>query len=115
MGGGAGAALTAATRARARTQMFLTVEHSVAGGCASANSSYKDAKLAQKLSQLQPLTAVFHFSPECMANLHLPDQPNTFLASDGMRHPGVIVDGGAHWIRPLRILMGEISRGRVCH
>ena len=42
--------------------------------------SEKDAKLAQKLGQLQPFVAVF--LQECMANLHLLGQPNTFLAAD---------------------------------
>jgi hypothetical protein len=41
-----------------------------------------DAKLAQKLGQLQPFLAFssLFFPQECVANLHLVGQPNTFLA-----------------------------------
>jgi hypothetical protein len=55
------------------------------GSAPSSASSYtcrgpseKDAKLAQKLGQLQPFPALF--PRECMANLHILGQPNTFLA-----------------------------------
>ena len=44
-----------------------------------APRSEKDAKLAQKLGQLQPFIAVL--PQECMANLHLLRHPNTFLAT----------------------------------
>jgi hypothetical protein len=40
----------------------------------------KAAASAQKLGQLQPFVAVF--PQECMANLHILGQPNTFLAAD---------------------------------
>jgi hypothetical protein len=53
--------------------------------CTDNRSSKKDAKLAQKLGQLQPFIAVF--PQECMANLHLLGQPNTFLASGKYRGP----------------------------
>ena len=43
-----------------------------------ALGSEKATKLAQKLGQLQPFVAVF--LQECMANLHLFGQPNSFLA-----------------------------------
>ena len=52
-----------------------------------ARASEKDAELAQKLGQLQPFLAVF--SQECMANLHLLGQPNTFRAARP-RSPGCI-------------------------
>ena len=45
----------------------------------AAATSENDAKLAQKLRQIQPFIAVF--SPECMANLHILGQPNSFLAT----------------------------------
>ena len=44
---------------------------------ALAIGSEKDAKLAQNLGQLQRFIAVL--PQECMANLHLLGQPNTFL------------------------------------
>ena len=47
----------------------------------SGHASEKDAKLAQKLGQLQPFIAVF--PQECMRHLHLLGQPNTFFARDG--------------------------------
>ena len=51
----------------------------MAGGRAELGASEKDAKLAQKLGQLQPFVAVF--LQECMANLHLLGQPNSFFAA----------------------------------
>ena len=45
----------------------------------------KDAKLAQKMGQLQPFITVF--SRENMANLHLLGQPDTSLAK-GCGEPG---------------------------
>jgi hypothetical protein len=46
----------------------------------------KDAKLAQKLGQLQPFIAVY--PQECMGQLASFDQPNTFLAA-GRGEPGL--------------------------
>ena len=52
-------------------------------------ASEKDAKLAQKLGQLQPFIAVSHRN--AWANWHLLGQPNTFLAAvlRGVRRRGV--------------------------
>jgi hypothetical protein len=50
----------------------------VGQGSAQRRTSEQDAKLAQKLGQLQPFIAVF--PQECWANLQLLGQPNTLLA-----------------------------------
>ena len=46
--------------------------------------SEKDAKLAQKLGQLQPFLVYYHRNAR--AHLHLLGQPNTFLAEDLVMH-----------------------------
>ena len=74
-------------------------------------ASEKDVKLAQKLGQLQPFIAVF--PQECMANLRLLGQPNTFLARGTERPPG-LQDGAARprevWRRGVQPVVG----GEVC-
>ena len=53
---------------------------------ARAHPSEKDTKVAQKLGQLQPFTAVFPQEYSRMwANVHLLGQPNSFLARAGRR------------------------------
>jgi hypothetical protein len=69
-------------------------------------SSEKDAKLAQKLGQLQPFLAVFRYSHRnARTNLHILGQPNTVLVSAGASavlrgRPAARGRGG--WRRPRR-------------
>jgi hypothetical protein len=62
----------------------------LAGGGESAAESDKVAKLAQKLGQLRSFLAVF--PQECVANLHLLGQPNTFSA-EAVTLLGVAMEG----------------------
>jgi hypothetical protein len=85
-GSGPGSA-TASTRSSARWRAWRP-----------CSPSEKDAKLAQKLGQLQPFIAVFRQECIAWANLYILGQPNTFLAA-GASRPGGLPEGASSPLR----------------